>query len=164
MVVVDVASGEQKEALIEKVTVKELKSILKGKERYKFDWSDHKGQELYKLRLKDEKKILGIMSITDHTDELTDAIEINLLEVGAENVGLGKSIDKIGGGLIAFACRESFKRGHKGFIFLVPKSVLIKHYPEKYGFTHVPFKTLDRPEGIMTLDGAGSIKLIKTYL
>ena len=68
------------------------------------------------------------------------------------------------GCLIAFACREAFKRGYEGWVFLLPKTYLVQHYPSKYGFTHVPIKTSERPEGIMELNTSSSLRLIKKYL
>ena len=38
-------------------------------------------------------------------------------------------MENIGGCLIVFACRESFKGGHDGAVYWVPKSQLINHYP-----------------------------------
>lgn len=56
-----------------------------------------------------------------------------------ENIGLNKQYDGIAGTLIAFACRESFKRGHE-------------------------VRTTHRPKGIMVLDGRGAGNLIKLFL
>jgi len=71
-------------------------------------------------------------------------------------MGPGKKLDRIAGCLIAFACKESFKRGHDGCIFLIPKTYLINHYQEKYGFHYMPWKTEKRPEGFMILYEDGS--------
>lgn len=98
------------------------------------------------------------------SDEETNAIEIELLEVSEENIGSEMKLDFIGGCLIAFACRESFKRGHDGIVFLTPKTQLLKHYPLKYGFHHLPLRTVQRPEGLMILFEDDSRKMIKEYL
>ncbi len=165
MVVKNIATGEELEAVIEPVTTMDFKVIKKNKEQFdKFLWEEYKDQEVYKLHLKDEETILGLICITDHTDLSIDAIEIRLLESSAENIGIDKKIDFIGGCLIAFACREAFKRGHEGCVFLVPKTELIEHYSAKYGFQHFPISTAERPEGILTLFETGSQKLIKKYL
>ncbi|MGV8136822.1 MAG: hypothetical protein AB2L20_16555 [Mangrovibacterium sp.] len=161
----DTATGKELEAVIEPLTNKDFKIVKRSKDRFdKFDWSEYQGQEVYKLRLENDETILGLMCLTDHTDEATDAIEIELLEVSAENIGSKKKLENIGGCLIAFACRESFKRGHDGFLFLTPKTTLITHYSAKYGFHHFPLKTVQRPEGLMVLYEDGSRKLIKEYL
>jgi hypothetical protein len=165
MVLKDTETGELLKAVIERLRTKDFTVIKKSKDRFdKFDWSKYKEQEVYKLRLKTDDIILGLICLRDHKDEETNAIEIELLEVSKENIGSKKKFDYIGGCLIAFACRESFKRGHDGCIFLTPKTYLLKHYTSKYGFHHMPLKTLRRPEGLMILYEDGSRKLIKRYL
>lgn len=165
MFIKDAATGKELEAVIEPMTNKDFKAIKKNKDRFnKFDWNEYQGEEVYKLRLKNDEAILGLMCLTDHEDEATNAIEIELLEVSEENIGSEKKLDNIGGCLIAFACRESFKRGHDGFVFLTPKTQLLEHYPAKYGFHHLPLRTVKRPEGLMILYEEDSRKLIKRYL
>ena len=165
MLLKDTITGEELEAVIEPVTSGDFKTIKKTKDRFnKFNWSKCQGQEVHKLRLKNDETILGLMCLIEHTDEATNAIEIELLEVSVENMGAKKKLDNIGGCLIAFACRESFKRGHDGCIFLTPKTSLLGHYQAKYGFHHIPLKTIKRPEGLMVLYEDGSRKLIKKYL
>jgi len=165
MFIKDVATGEELEAVIEPMTSKDFKAIKKSKDRFnKFDWNEYQGEEVCKLRLKNDDVILGLMCLMDHEDEATNAIEIELLEVSEENIGSEKKLDNIGGCLIAFACRESFKRGHDGFVFLTPKTKLLEHYPSKYGFHYMPLRTIQRPEGLMILYGEDSRKLIKEYL
>ena len=44
-----------------------------------------------------------------------------------------KKTGNIAGCLIAFACRESFKKGYGGFVSLMPKTELISYY-KNYGF------------------------------
>ncbi len=61
-------------------------------------------------------------------------IHVNLLEVSSENVGNKKQYRNIAGCLIAYCCRLSFERGYGGFVSLIPKTQLIRHYQEKYGF------------------------------
>ena len=165
MFIKDTATGEALEAVIEPMTNKDFKAIKKRIDRFnKFDWSEYQGEEVYQLRLKREDTILGLICLIDHEDEATNAIEIELLEVSEENIGSEKKLDNIGGCLIAFACRESFKRGHDGVVFLTPKTQLLRHYPLKYGFYHIPLRTVQRPEGLMILYEESSRKLIKKYL
>lgn len=165
MLIRDTATGERLEAVIELLANKDFKIIQKSKNRFdKFDWSEYQNHEVYKLRLKNDETILGLMCLIDHPDAATNAIEIELLEVSDENIGSEKKLDYIGGCLIAFACRESFKRGHEGCVFLTPKTKLLEHYPLKYGFHYTPLKTVERPEGLMILYEEGSRKLIRKYL
>ena len=165
MVLEDISSGEKLEALIEPMTTNDFKVVKKDKARFnKFNWNAYKTYEVYKLRLATDEIILGIMCLIDHPpDSGINALQIELLEVSAENSRAKKKLAHIAGCLIAFACRESFKRGYQGWVFLVPKTYLLKHYPEKYGFTHVPIKTWG-PEGFMESNTGNSSKLIKKYL
>ena len=157
--------GESVDAVIEPVVAKDFTLIKKSKQRFnKFDWSKYKSKEVYKLTVKENDLIVGVLCITDHTDSGTDAIEIELLESSAENIGKGKVYDHIGGCLIAFACRESFKRGHEGCTFLTPKTSLIRHYMDKYGFIHEKIRTPGRPDGFMVHYETGARKIITEYL
>jgi hypothetical protein len=62
-------------------------------------------------------------------------IEIKLLAVSKENVGTSKIYDHISGSLIAFAARLSIKKyGADAAVSLVPKTLIAKHYIDKYGF------------------------------
>lgn len=140
----------------------EFKSIRAGR-RFKFDWVQYRNLEVYKLKVIADETIVGLICLIDHPAETENAIEIECLEISRENVGAGKKYDGIAGSLIAFACKESFKRGHEGFVFLRPKSGLIKHYTEAYGFRHFPLRTLHRPEGIMVLDSRAARNLIKIF-
>lgn len=160
----EVSTGKILEAVIEPMANNDFKVIKKDKNRFnKFNWSEYRSHEVYKLRLKNEDVILGLICIIDHNEEATNAIEIELLEVSEENTGAKKLLDGIGGCLIAFACRESFKRGHDGIVFLTPKTQLVNYYSEKYGFYHLNLKSVKRPEGLMVLLEEDSRKLIKKY-
>ncbi len=165
MVLEETVSGEEFEALIEPIIPNDFKAIKKDKVRFNsFNWNLYKNKEVYKLRLATDESILGLMCLIDHPGDGINAIEIELLEIGADNRGGKKKLANIAGCLIAFACRESFKRGYEGWVFLVPKTSLLEHYTAKYGFTHVPIKTPDRPEGFMELNPSRSLRLIKKYL
>lgn len=161
----NVASGEELKAVIAPLNKRDYATIKKDKVRFdKFDWSKYKDQEVFKIHLENDDTILGLMCLIDHTDDVTNAIEIGLLEVSAENIGAKKKLDDIAGCLIAFACRESFKRGHEGCVFLTPKTSLISHYQKKYGFYHMELKISGRPDGFMILYDREARKIIKRYL
>ncbi|SHM72630.1 hypothetical protein SAMN05444266_110125 [Chitinophaga jiangningensis] len=159
------ATGLLLDAVIEPVKIKDFKIIEKSKDRFnKFDWTLYRKEEVFKLTLKGKDTILGLICLIDHTKADTDAIEIELVEVACENIGGAKQYDFIGGCLFAFACRESIRRGHNGFVFLVPKSGLVTHYKEHYGFEHFPLKTPQRPCGLMVLHEHASKELVTKYL
>lgn len=159
----DVGKGEDIEAVIEAAESKDFRQITISKGLFQFNWEKYKGQEIYKLRYSQNDIILGLMCIQDHADPETKAIEIVLLEVIAENVGKSKTIEGIAGCLIAFACRESFRRGREGFVFLTPKTELVEHYANKYGMDYCP-PIGNKLEGIMVTNPKVSLSLIRTYL
>jgi hypothetical protein len=165
MVLEDISNGEKFEAVIEPLTPNDFKAVKKDKTRFdSFNWNVYKNKEVYKIRLTMDETILGLMCLVDHPGEGINAVEIELLEVSADNRQRKKRLAHIAGCLIAFACRESFKRGYEGWVFLIPKTYLLDHYPAKYGFTHVPLITPGRPEGFMELSTGSSLRLIKRYL
>ncbi|PSL48706.1 hypothetical protein CLV51_10131 [Chitinophaga niastensis] len=164
MLIKDIQTEEKLEAVIEPIEDNDYKTLKKNKAQYKwFNWDKYKGQEVYKLRLKDNATILGLMCIIDHTDPGTNAIEIELLEVGDDNVGDKKKLDNIAGCLIAFACRESYKRGHEGWVFLTPKTDLIPHYISHYGLAYTP-PLGTKLEGVMVAQPIISQRLVRKYL
>jgi len=161
----DVTRGELIDAVIEPMETNDFSIIKKSRDRFdKFDWSKYKSKEVYKLKLKDNDLIVGLACLIEHKDIAIDAVEIELLEVSAENIGREKMLDYIGGCLIAFACRLSFKRGHEGYVFLVPKTSLVDHYIGKYGFVYHPVKTTERPNGFMMHYDTGARRIIKEFL
>jgi hypothetical protein len=115
---------------ISPIARKSLKKELK-KGRFSFDWTDVEG-DIYGLYIDNDSQLLGLMSLKDFPEELR--IHIQLLEVSNENMGKNKKIDRIAGCLMGFACAISFEKNYFGFVSLTPKTVLISHYMEKYGF------------------------------
>ncbi len=154
MKVFDIATGKGIEAVVSVVTKKDFSAIKRSKQ-FSFDWNELNDKTIYKLTKKNDDEMLGLMCLTD-IGEGWNAIKIELLEVGKANVGKDKKVDKIAGCLIAYACRESVKAGHEGWVFLIPKTELERHYRKKYGF--IPFGVC------LASDDLNSIKLIKKYL
>lgn len=99
---------------------------------FDFYWEKEQKNEIFALKIGPKKQIAGLMSLVNHQSELR--LEIALLECSKENIGKTKRYEGIAGCLIAFACRLSFQRGYFGFVSLIPKTELIKHYILTYGF------------------------------
>ena len=154
MKIFDIATNSENEAVILPVTNSDF-SIIKRSKQFDFNWSKLKGKAIYKLTKKGQTDILGLMYLENH-GQGTDAVEIVLLEAGKDNKGRNKKTDRIAGCLIAFACKESIRLQHNGFVFLKPKTQLVKHYKTKYGFTDAGYNLYS--------DDSNSIKLINTYL
>lgn len=83
-------------------------------------------------------------------------IHLNLLEIAKPYQGKGKEIDFIAGCLIAFAAELSIKRGYDGFVSLEPKTRLIDHYIDVYGFI--------RYGRYLAIEGEVSQSLVFNYL
>lgn len=100
-------------------------------EEYYFDWSEEKAFHVYKLTIKGQDEILGLVSL-DFIDS-ESRIEIRLLATSKVNRGRQKKYDRIAGGLIAFAARMSI-RMYATFpcISLEPKTELRDHYKKAY--------------------------------
>lgn len=147
-------SGESLEAVIAEVANKDYKAIKKDP-GFLFDWETEKDYEVYKIFLmSDNNTILGLMSVIDIPEEYR--VHLNLLELSKLQQGRDKEIDLIAGCLIAFAAEIAIKRGYYGFVSLEPKSRLIDHYQDKYGF---------RQYGrYLAIEGSASQILINKYL
>lgn len=147
-------SGESLDAAISKLTKNDFKAIKKD-EGFAFDWEVEKSNEVYKIYLlSNEKETLGLMSLIDRKDEYR--VHLNLLEITDKHQGQKKLLDRIAGCLIAFAASVAIKRGYYGFVSLEPKTKLIRHYQEHYGF-----RQYGRYLGI---EGDASERLIHKYL
>lgn len=150
MFIYAIDTGIKRKVIIEHINLSDLVEL----HTFEFDWSKESKYETYKLSLASNRQILGLVSIERIVEELR--IEVRLLEISIENVGRRKKYDGIAGILLAFACKESFKSGFYGFVSLIPKTGLINHYKEKYGF-----KQFGRH---MAIELAASELLMKKYL
>src|SRR5689334_3628066 len=121
MYIIEVCSGVHKEAIIKAVEPSDF--ALLTKKRYSFNWrSLKKIATIYKLTIKGEKNILGVMALIDYPDE--NRIKIKLLASSIENQGRNKKYERIAGCMIAYACRISYKKyNENACVSLIPKTV-----------------------------------------
>lgn len=105
---------------------------LLSKDDFEFDWSAELAHTIVSLQLVETSEVIGLVSFEIVQEELR--IEINTLELSKNNVGQNKTYDRIAGILISYVCKISFQYGFFGFVSLVPKTLLIDHYKQKYGF------------------------------
>lgn len=155
MYIVEMESGKRVEVDVALADNKDLK-LIKKSGRFNFNWDDFKACTIYKLVQPESNEMAGLMALIDHSDEQFRFIEVKLLESALENIGKRKKFDRVAGTLLSFACRESFKQGYNGFVFLIPKTSLIPHYINKYGFQN-------GGRGLV-LDQEASQKLIAEFL
>ena len=151
-------TGIEKLAEIQRITNKELP--LK-KDGWNFNWRNLfkiEGSEIFKVSLEESpKKIEGILMLTMFNNEM---LFMNNVEIAPHNIGKNKKYENTAGILLAFACKESFKKGkgnYLGFLSFDSKTELIELYHIKYGATvAMGHKMFFDPE-------AGK-KLMKEYL
>jgi len=99
--------------------------------RYAFNWKEEKNQEVYKLVLKGQIDILGLVSIERIPEEWR--IHIRLLCVAKENVGKTKKFENVAGNLIAFVSKIAVSDfAERACISLKPKTSIAHYYMEKY--------------------------------
>ena len=146
-------SGRKHKVVIEPVTDKDYRVILKS--RFFFNWKTEKTGKVYKLRCTDSNTILGLISLKNWTEE--KRIEIKLLSVSVENRGRSKQCERITGTLIAYACRNAVKYfGKQACVSLVPKTDLRQHYMKKYGMQDAGWQIF--------LEGLSLLKILNEYI
>lgn len=129
MVVVEVLTGKFHLVEILPVENTDYKSLTKTK--YFFNWKEEKTEEIYKLVIKGQKDILGLISIERIIPEWR--IHIRLLSVSKENSGNGKIYDNIAGNLIAHVSKIAVAEfGELACVSLKPKNSIAQHYMNKY--------------------------------
>ncbi|WP_445735497.1 N-acetyltransferase [Mariniflexile sp.] len=152
MMVIGSSSGKTHKVEIISVVEQDFSSITKT--RYWFHWKEEKDNNIYKIQIKGENDILGLVSLEIFESE--SRISIRLLAVSKENRGKNKKYDNIVGCLIAFAGKQSIKLfGEWACISLIPKTTLAEHYKKGY-------LMLEAGKSLF-LDGMELIKLIRKY-
>lgn len=137
MKILELGTGEEKEITITLVEAADLRKLTK--KRYFFDWKAVLPEAgLYKLQLKGDEDIKGVMALIDYPKERR--LEIKLLAASRENVIFKKDrikqkeYERIAGNLIAFAARVAVsKYGSGACVSLLPKTELKLHYMREYG-------------------------------
>ena len=152
MYVLNKTTGEKHAATITKLDAAEISQINKTK-RFDFNWNKEKNFHVYKLTAENKEEPIGLLSIEERPRDY--ALEIRLLAVSKENVGKSKKYSRIAGCLIAFVCKEAFKRGFEGYVCLKPKTKLTAHYIQQYG--------LQSTKMYLITEGENSLKLIQEY-
>lgn len=152
MYVMRVPGGEKIPVSILLVKESDFKKITK--KRYFFNWKIEKSYTVYKLETRDQKDILGLISIDIIEEE--KRIEIRLIALAKEQVGIYKTLDRIAGNLFAFAARLAVKKfGVFAAVSLMPKTSLRKYYMNKYGF--------EQAGNNIFLEGKSLLSIIKKF-
>jgi hypothetical protein len=81
---------------------------------------------------------------------------MHLIESAKFNKGKGKIYLGVPGNLVAFACKVSLDKGYDGYVAFDSKTVLIEHYKQTLGATHLIRQR-------MFVDPIAAHKLISRY-
>lgn len=135
-------------------------SDLRQLNGWNFDWlaDDLKNTEIYKLQIKGDSEIQGLVSLTRFVRD--KAIYVNIAESAPHNLGHNKKYNGVGGHLFAIAAQTSKVLGYGGFVFMDAKNVeLVKHYRDTLGaqFLGIPHQYR------MFIDEDAAEKLLKIY-
>ncbi len=129
MNIIEVSTG--KTYPIEILPIGKLDYRFLSKSRYFFDWKKESKEEVFKLVIKGQNDILGLVSIERIPSEWR--IHIKLLTVSKENSGKEKVFENIAGNLLAYVGKIAVGDfGELACISLKPKSSIAQHYINKY--------------------------------
>ena len=147
-------SGEVFDTEVTRFIKGDLKVIKKSD--WQFDWKlefKNPNSEVYKLTTINNPTIIqGLLSIEDKGDH----IFMHLIESAKFNKGKHKLYLGIPENLVAFACKVSSDKGYDGYVAFDSKTVLIEHYRQTLGATHLIRQR-------MFIDPIAADKLITRY-
>ncbi|MDD6396542.1 MAG: hypothetical protein PUB37_10245 [Firmicutes bacterium] len=125
-------TGEFIETSFSLASAQEIKKL----HGWKFNWlsNDLKEAEIYKLQIKNDFVIQGLIALTAF--ERDNAVYVNIAESAPHNLGKNKQYNGVGGHLFAVAVQRSKELGYGGFVFMDAKNTdLVKHYQKALGAT-----------------------------
>ena len=115
---------------------KEDAKLIK-KSDWQFNWKREIGapkNEVYKLTTANNPTIIhGLLSIEDKEDH----VFMHLIESAKFNKGKTKLYLGVPGNMVAFACKVSLEKGYSGYVAFDSRTVLIEHYKQTLGATHI---------------------------
>ena len=147
-------TGEVFDTEVKRLSKTDLKAIKKSD--WLFDWKLEfrtPKNEVYRLTTVNNPTIIqGLLSIEDKDDH----VFMHLIESAKFNKGKNKIYLGVPGNLVAFACKVSLDKGYDGYVAFDSKTVLIEHYKETLGATHLIRQR-------MFVDPIAAYKLISKY-
>ena len=154
----EAVTGEVVEALILAANKGDMPAKRNG---WQFTWkklAKVEGARLFKIvTVDDQEEIEGVLMLTLLSEEMR---YLNNIEVAPHNYGSDGKYRNVAGGLLAFACYQSFELGRNhyvGFLSFEGKTQLIKLCQNKYGATCAVGQK-------MFFDPTAGRKLMKKYL
>ena len=151
----NIVTGDSFATEISIISITDLKKVTK-KNGWQFDWKlefKQPQKDVYKLTIANNQSVIqGLISIEIKLDH----VYMHLVESAPYNKGKDKVYAGVPGNLVAFACKLAFQRGFDGNVSFFSKSLLVKHYIDTLGTTHVGGR-------IMVIDTIAALKLIDKY-
>ena len=142
-------------------TVEQIVPSANDFKDWEFDWTKpvHDGYDVYSIKASGDKRIQGMVALKEVKD--SDAIYVGLVESAPFNNPHNpkfkeKAYRGVGGHLFAEAVKQSFEKGHDGFIYFQAKTKLKEHYKKELG-------AKNEFNDIMSVGGSDAEKLYKRY-
>ena len=155
--IVDILADKKVDAIIEKATRRDMPLKKNG---WQFTWRTlykTEGAVFYKLKLKNDEAIQGMLMLSLMNDEM---LYMNNIEIAPHNYGSKGKYKNVAGCLIAYGCLKSFEIGqnyYKGYLTFQSKTKLIPLYEKKYGATLAMGQR-------MYIEPKAGLELIEKYL
>jgi len=151
----NVITGDSFATDISLLSLNDLKLVTK-KQGWLFDWKKEfkePARDVFKLTIVNNPSIIqGLICL----EVKADYVYMHLLESAPFNKGETKVYSGVPGNLVAYACKLSFQRGHKGNVSFLSKTQLIEHYEKTLGALHFGGR-------IMIIETNAALKLIEKY-
>ncbi len=151
----NIVTGDSFETEISIFTIADLKLITKSN-GWVFNWrSEYKEptRDVYKLTIVNNSTVIqGLICL----EVKTDHVYMHLVESAPFNRGKRKVYSGVPANLVAYACKLSFQRGHKGNVSFLSKSLLVEHYEKSLGAIHFGGR-------VMIIETVAALKLINKY-
>lgn len=154
----DNESGMMVDTTFVRASRKELTGLRKQGWQFQWRGKDLQGAEIYKLCLKGDEQIQGLVAIRNEPQNM--AYHLQLAESAPHNRGEKRRYDGVGGHLFAIAAQRSKEAGYGGFIYFEAKNTeLVAHYQDAFGAYWI-----GRPhEYSMIIDEEAAQRLLDAY-
>lgn len=151
----NVVTGDSFATEISLLTFNDLKLVTKTN-GWVFKWREEfkePARDVYKLTIAGNPTIIqGLVCL----EVKADHVYMHLVESAPFNKGKTKVYSGVAGNLVAYACKLSFQRGHKGNVSFLSKSQLVEHYEKTLGAFHFGGR-------VMILETNAALRLINKY-
>lgn len=152
----EIKTGKIVDTSFSLVTDSEIESLKDWK--FKWNKTDLKGCEIFKLTVKGDDRIQGLVSLKNMVND--KSVYVKMAESAPHNIGDDKEYAGVGGHLFSIAVLRSYELGFDGFVYMDAKNIrLVNHYIDSLGAIFIgnphPYR--------MAIDEIAASKLINLY-